>query len=835
MSNFNINDFSKGVKRRISIAVNKLLRGEAPSEDSINKLMEMVREEGYDVNDFTQMNSILTGIKNYRQESNVIFNVENGLVGNFTFDRRPINELVPYQSNISIMKKQVVDIINEARTIQVNKSSLENKDKLLVELKESKDVNKISRYTEKVVGDDELKALDKLISALENISLDNLSVRELPTFKSLQSLASTFNELDYIPSDMRNKFYQYWGNISSKFDLLTSFLEPQQFQIEGLESQDLPEIFSRLTLPNYVIKVSPVEVTTKSNEDLIGEVVSKFLKSVNREIPEKYKYLYTELDESKPVRRTERTYGGDDNREGDFDPTAGDEDVEERERVAERLERTSQEVQVDPLHAIIVSKGVLDGEYSDDIINTARTEIKALTEMKDLGVFLNELNELVDNKIESYLDNLSKTGIITRGEGGMFNMPILDNPEIIKLLENNSARYEVEFIRNGRKESNNYTDYRKAVEFVNTQTNKFFCELAKLLEVKTGTKTMMSRPPKPAQLSGRKGSGTSQQFLGGVTRTSIPKIAEMDVDKRLNFSDIIQVIEEYYNKPLTNPEMLFEDDKPGFYTMDCFKDFPEILESSMTMLARKAIKMDAKPIIEPIDYKNLTSLVNIIRRKEDIEYGPTLLRLFEAASESYVNLWAGVSIATKEGKKPMSDLADRVDTVLGDVLYEIAKNDLTENELAGEIFANNPITYWNKRQEEKNYQLDNPLILLESPEWKQFIDSTNVRGMKSNHIDLISTLKEGGPKLAGPITSAILQATDIIRKMTNKKIYHSNLDYTEVNDIAYAVDLIYKNYNVDIYGIDIYNILKSQSSFNDISQKFNLSEDVIYTVKGLFR
>ena len=585
-----------------------------------------------------------------------------------------------------------------------------------------------------------------------------------------------------------------------------------------------------LTLPNYIIKVSAVEVTTKSDEDLVGEVVSKFLKSVNREIPKKYKYLFTDLTEATSIN----VYGGDSAREGDYDPTEQEKDAEEREEIIERLKRTSQTVQVDPLHAIMITKGILDGEYSDKIINAAREEIKEITSLGDLGIFAQEIEELINNEIEKYLDKLSKSEVIRKGEGGMYIMPIIDNPEVVNLLKNNAARYEVEYIEKGEIKTESYTNYEEVVKFVNEKSVQFFCGLSELLEIKTGTTGLLDAPRRVAQ-HGKRGGGSSLPYLGGITRRIVPKIAEIDVERKLKFSSIIQVIEDYYNKPLTNPEMLFEDDRPSFYFDKCFKDFPEILESSATMLARKAIKMDAKPILEPIDYKNIKRLVDIIRRDQDVEYGPTLIRLFESASESYVNLWSGVSITSKEGTKPIRNLTTKVDTVLGDVLYEIAKESLSENEIEGEVFADRPLKYWKEQQDNNNYQLDNPLILLESPEWKDTIETTTVRGMKSNYRELISTLKQGSPKLSGPITDALLQATDIIRKMSDKKTFYSNLDYGDINDISYAINVVHRNYNVDIYGIDIYNILKSQSSFNDISDKFGLSEDIVYTIKALFR
>ena len=61
------------------------------------------------------------------------------------------------------------------------------------------------------------------------------------------------------------------------------------------------------------------------------------------------------------------------------------------------------------------------------------------------------------------------------------------------------------------------------------------------------------------------------------------------------------------------------------------------------------------------------------------------------------------------------------------------------------------------------------------------------------------------------------------------------LDISELDDIQYMTELIKKEDNIDLYGIDIYNIIKSQSSFNDIAQTYGFSTEIVYKVKGMFR
>ena len=44
-----------------------------------------------------------------------------------------------------------------------------------------------------------------------------------------------------------------------------------------------------------------------------------------------------------------------------------------------------------------------------------------------------------------------------------------------------------------------------------------------------------------------------------------------------------------------------------------------------------------------------------------------------------------------------------------------------------------------------------------------------------------------------------------------------------------------KENKVDIYGVDIYNIVKSDSSFNSLATNYGISQEVVYKIKGMFR
>ena len=81
----------------------------------------------------------------------------------------------------------------------------------------------------------------------------------------------------------------------------------------------------------------------------------------------------------------------------------------------------------------------------------------------------------------------------------------------------------------------------------------------------------------------------------------------------------------------------------------------------------------------------------------------------------------------------------------------------------------------------------------------------------------------------------LLLAHDAIRKMNNKPIYESYLDLEDIEHMDIIVTKIEKEHKMDITAIEIDSIVKSVSSYESLAKNFGVNEDVIYTVKAMFR
>ena len=302
------------------------------------------------------------------------------------------------------------------------------------------------------------------------------------------------------------------------------------------------------------------------------------------------------------------------------------------------------------------------------------------------------------------------------------------------------------------------------------------------------------------------------------------------------YKKLLDIVIEYYIEPLSGSMILLED-TPEFYTGKYFRDLPIILTKNPIVLAEKAMLQGVAPIADKNDYNKISELLRTLENPDDVTFNDKLINLFEDALDSYVKFWTLVSVTTEKEEFSLREILTDARIVLGDALYEIAKQTESKEALDTEMFYDEPLSFWNKEQEKKNVSIRGLLPLLGQKEWKTYVVNQNnrERGTKSAYDRLLRMLKESDLKLAGELTNAMLDATDILRKMQGLPVYYSKKDITEIEDLEYVINKIRKEHNIDLYGVDIYNIVKSQSSFNDIGNTFGLSSEIIYKIKGLFR
>jgi len=81
----------------------------------------------------------------------------------------------------------------------------------------------------------------------------------------------------------------------------------------------------------------------------------------------------------------------------------------------------------------------------------------------------------------------------------------------------------------------------------------------------------------------------------------------------------------------------------------------------------------------------------------------------------------------------------------------------------------------------------------------------------------------------------ILIAHDEIRKMNNRPIHYAYKSLEDYDDIVDTIDIVKSKYKQDVTATDITSIVIELDSFNSISKKYGLGEELVYHIKGLYR
>ena len=226
-----------------------------------------------------------------------------------------------------------------------------------------------------------------------------------------------------------------------------------------------------------------------------------------------------------------------------------------------------------------------------------------------------------------------------------------------------------------------------------------------------------------------------------------------------------------------------------------------------------------------------------LQNTADLTYSDSLEDLFRNSLNTYINFWS-IAVDINDEDNLLRNIHERITTIFGEALYEIALDTYgDESRFKNREWSEKPLKYWRDKQESKGYTLESLIGLLDSKEYGEYVERSVSKDNKiaGKHKTLVNLLKESAPVLKSEIGQAMLVATDIIRKMKNMKVYNSNMSIYDVDDLETVIKMVKKENGVDIYAVDIHNIVTSQSSFNDIASKHGLADEVVYKIKGMFR
>jgi hypothetical protein len=85
------------------------------------------------------------------------------------------------------------------------------------------------------------------------------------------------------------------------------------------------------------------------------------------------------------------------------------------------------------------------------------------------------------------------------------------------------------------------------------------------------------------------------------------------------------------------------------------------------------------------------------------------------------------------------------------------------------------------------------------------------------------------------INYKLLEAHDTIRKMNGKPLVWAMLSLDEISHMDDIINKMEKEHRVDITATEINSIVKSVSSYDSLARNHGVNEEIIYTVKAMFR
>ena len=81
----------------------------------------------------------------------------------------------------------------------------------------------------------------------------------------------------------------------------------------------------------------------------------------------------------------------------------------------------------------------------------------------------------------------------------------------------------------------------------------------------------------------------------------------------------------------------------------------------------------------------------------------------------------------------------------------------------------------------------------------------------------------------------VLEVHDTIRKMMDKPIYYNTSKLDNFNHISTAMDIMEKEYNVEVSAGEIENIVTDMDSMENLSKRYGVPKESVYFLKATFR
>tara|TARA_Y100000593_G_scaffold19280_1_gene38344 strand:+ start:6394 stop:8991 length:2598 start_codon:yes stop_codon:yes gene_type:complete len=793
-----------------------------------------------------------------------LYDPKDGLITNFSEAGQNIKNL--YRGNkINKIRRDI-----EVEALGLTALATNNKDDLAGQIAnlQSHDNQINPPFNEK-----DKQLLAKLSSLLKVKTTAKTSTPKAVT-EVIDSTKKALSTFEPISTSEREAYYDYWDSVSGKFTRFarTMFgLSDALKELEGFEDnptmQELKTRLKRVKIPNYVIRMPPIELEQMEEAHLARKLIMKFIKlTPGVSVPDSWD-IYDEggestgssispdaiLDAEKPQTVQERA------------SVDLEEDHEVKVRQEEQLARIKKEKQpVDILFALSAKQqdSKVTAVYSDAVIARAKEELKETSRerAKSQGWVkqFDEWKHLLDEPMDNFFDKYKLAqNVAAKGEEKAAIHIIDDTSNMItieRLYKNRdkTARFEVEYLtaeKPGEVQRFNASSYEEATEFINENTRKFFKIYGEVIGLVTsydpitGTKSKPTPPGVRGMQEQWYGGGKTGERRGQLPSVTPPKEGPTQEGRPTFSRDTMKDLQlagehiiEYYVEPLQSRWVL-DNDRPLFYSDSHLVDIQMLIAKDPVTLALLDM-MDPKSQDPDIIERDIGHLIVALK---DLDKGTTVrlnentINKWSRFTSALMNLFAGVS----RDKDVMKKLRRNIRSKVGSILYEIGKHSLSEKGLESKRWPSGAggklLSEWDRISEEEGAQLPNILGLITHGKFESMVKRKQNKKLDKALKSLKRAIRTNNSIKLASLTGAMLEAKDLLLKSKGEQIYRAYLDLYDPEDIEYVSDIIQKENKIDLYAKDIELIVKHEGSFNTVAENMGLNEDIIYKVKGLFR
>ena len=693
-------------------------------------------------------------------------------------------------------------------------------------------LNDLETYSKESGDDNLIHNVEELIKLYADVILS----QERPTGQKVRIDLGWVEEVGDLPLgrwSTRKKIYDYWGKIHGKYPTLKEavdgFVEEvhdlHQNQFGGEEFQEaFDEFFKdagefaswyREGLPNYIVQLPPIDLKVPDEFTNAVKIMDKFLdlKGVVGS-KKKEEELHQEVEEDTTSEGAGQT--GSEALEADRQA-----DVGTPVREAGSLEDPTgkrkitppkgglRDIEVDPIFWYKYNDDYEDLKIPKSQLNQIKMIVEGGHESGGLMDYYFENDEELDN-FQEWFDGLKDT--IEDMEKGQQNFFLPISPFITDDL-----------------------DLDIKVDEITDRTTEFLEQIANLAEKGETSFSIYQRKieGRDKQGGGAVGEVPLIEWAGKRgTERKIPK----ELDKAWN--KLLKAINEYYLLPLQGKNYVQAKEKPSWAKghASLVLSIKNLKENPIGALLDKMVG-EAIHTIRPKHIRNITKFIEIARStgaksftKEIFSQGKKAVRALD-------------SIFGKEFNKKNKES-------IGYIIYDMGKKLGVKNmrDFDNKYWSNIFSLYKNYKENRNSvdYPIDMLRHALNTPEFAAWIGlgEGKDKGMKGASPYTDKALAEAIIDLdrvfdtfhkMDEINQSLLQAHDTIRKMNNKPIIHSHLSLDYIDHMDLTINKLHREQRMDLTATEIHKIVKAVSSYESIAKNFGINEEVVYTVKAMFR